>query len=37
MGFLKSQQLHVVGGVEGKLAIKTDAVLERGSEKPIMK
>ena len=37
MGFLKSQQLHVWGGVQGKLAVKTDAMLERGSEKLIMK
>lgn len=26
MGFLKSQQLHVGGGVEVKLAIKTDVI-----------
>lgn len=35
MGFLKSQ-LHV-DGVEGKLAFKTDVILERGSEKSIIK
>lgn len=37
MGFLKSQQLHVGGGVEVKLAIKTDVILQRGSEQLIIK